>query len=73
MRDEIKDIFHKIKQTLAASKIENEAINEYITVTKEFMQSVFDKVLPRRKNVVYSNKGSIVRNKPDSIIINTIM
>ncbi len=65
--------FHQVRQKLVVSKIENDAINEYIRITQEFLQGVFDTVLPQRRNKVYSSNGKVVKNQPKAVILNAIV
>lgn len=65
-------LFHMVHQKLAASRIENEALNSYISVTRSFLQSVYDNVVPQRRNTLYSNKGSLIHSKPESLLLNTL-
>ncbi|MFI3257554.1 MAG: hypothetical protein R3Y36_04580 [Spirochaetales bacterium] len=63
--------FYQMKQKLLVSKVENSAINEYIRITQEFLQGIFDKVLPQRRNKLYASDGSVVNNQPKSIVLDT--
>ena len=36
-------------------------------------QGVFDNVVPQRKTTVYSRTGSLVKNQPQSMILNTVL
>ncbi len=65
--------FHQVRQKLVVSKIENDAINEYIRITQEFLQGVFDNVLPQRRNKLYSSTGKVIKNQPKSVILNAIV
>ena len=65
-------LFHMVHQKLAASRVENDALNNYISVTRNFLQSVFDNVVPQRRNTLYSNKGKLVHSKPESLVLNTL-
>ncbi len=65
--------FHQVRQKLVISKIENDAINEYIRITQEFLQGVFDNVLPQRRNKLYSSTGKVIKNQPKSVILNAIV
>ena len=69
----IQDLYLSVKQKLLASKIENNALNNYIKITTEFLQGVFDNVIPQRKTSVYSRNGYLVKNQPQSMILNTIL
>ncbi len=75
--DELKkciiETFHQVRQKLVVSKIENDAINEYIRITQEFLQGVFDNVLPQRRNKLYSSTGKVIKNQPKSVILNAIV
>lgn len=66
------DLYHKVRQQLLVCKVENESINQYIKITQEFLQGVFDNVMPQRRNVVYSIDG-IVRNQPESLVLSTVL
>ena len=65
--------FQTMKRALLASKIENNAISEYVRVTQDFMQKVFDEVLPQRRTKVYSSKGEVIKHIPTSVILDTIV
>ncbi len=69
----IVEIFYQVRQKLVVSKIENDAINEYIRITQEFLQGVFDNVLPQRRNKLYSSTGKVIKNHPKSVILNAIV
>ncbi len=72
MRVELIEIFQAVKRCLLISKIENDSIHEYIRVTQNFMQKVFDEVLPQRRNTLYSSKGEVIKNQPTSVILDTV-
>ena len=72
-KNPITTVFTELKKKLLTSKIENDAFNEYISITQEFLQGVFDEVLPQRRNTLYSKTGSLIKNQPDSIILNTVL
>jgi len=67
------EAFHQVRQKLAVSKIENDVLNEYIRITREFLQGVFDCVLPQRRNTLYSASGAVVRARPESVVLNTVI
>lgn len=66
------ELYHQVRQQLLVCKVENESINQYIKITQEFLQGVFDNVMPQRRNVVYSIDG-IVRNQPESLVLSTVL
>ncbi len=70
---EISPVLTQVRGKLQKSKIENHALNEYITTTRKFLQGVFDSVVPQRRNIVYSNKGEIVRPELKSLVIDQIL
>ncbi len=73
LKKSIIETFYQVRQKLVVSKIENDAINEYIRITQEFLQGVFDNVLPQRRNKLYSASGKMVKNQPKSVILNAIV
>ena len=70
-------VFHilmkQIQSKLMKSKIVNSALNDYIKISRGFVQGVFDNVVPQRKTTVYSRTGALVKNQPQSMILNTIL
>lgn len=72
-RNPIASVFADLKKKLLESKIENDAINEYVSITQDFIQGVFDEVLPQRRNTMYSKIGTLIKNQPESIIVNAVM
>lgn len=71
--NDIQELYNSVKQRLLASKIENKALNDYIKITTDFLQGVFDNVVPQRKATVYSRTGALVKNQPQSMILNTVL
>lgn len=70
---DISPVLTQVRGKLQKSKIENHALNEYITTTRKFLQGVFDSVVPQRRNIVYSDKGKIVRPELKSLVINQVL
>ncbi|NLM00445.1 MAG: hypothetical protein GX220_03200 [Treponema sp.] len=66
------NLFHEVRQKLMICKIENNSINEYIKITKEFLQGIFDKVVPQRKNVIYGISG-VIKNQPTSLVLDAVL
>ena len=62
----------EVKRKLIFSKIENDSLNTYIAITKNFLQGIFETVVPQRRNTLYSRTGNIVRPVPESMLINTL-
>lgn len=62
----------EVKRKLIFSKIENDSLNTYIAITKNFLQGIFDTVVPSRRNTLYSRKGNLVKTVPDSMVLNIL-
>lgn len=65
-------LLKEVKRKLIFSKIENDSLNTYIAITKNFLQGIFDTVVPTGRNTLYSKKGNLVRTSPDSMLVNTL-
>lgn len=63
-------VLTEVRGKLQRSKIENHALNEYISTTRKFLQGVFDSVVPQRRNVLYSKNGKIVRPELSGVAVN---
>ncbi len=72
-RTPVMEMYHQIRRKLVSSKIENDALNDYIRITRNFLQGVFDTVIPQRRNTVYSRSGNVVKPAPESLVLNTIL
>ena len=66
------NLVKEVKRKLIFSKIENDSLNTYIEITKNFLQGIFDTVVPTRRNTLYSRNGNIVRHVPESMLVNTL-
>lgn len=73
VRPMVREVLHQVRRKLSASKVENDALNDYIRITKEFLQEVFDSVIPKNRNTVYSSSGSVVKPVPENLLINTVL
>lgn len=65
-------LLSEVRGKLVRTRTENKVLTEYINITRNFVQSVIDNVLPQGRTKIYSNKGSVVQNQPQSIIVNTL-
>ena len=63
----------EVKVKLNKSKMQNKVLNEYISVTKSFLQGIFDEVLPERRNVTYSRYGKIVKGELHNVVIDQVV
>ena len=73
VRPMVREVLHQVRRKLSASKVGNDALNDYIRITKEFLQEVFDSVIPKNRNTVYSNTGSVIKPVPENLLINTVL
>ncbi|MBR0099744.1 MAG: hypothetical protein IJP90_08500 [Treponema sp.] len=69
----ISPVLSEVRGKLQKSKVENKVLNEYISTTRKFLQGVFDSVVPQRRNVLYSNKGQIVKPELSSVVLNQMI
>lgn len=70
---EVRPVLSEVRGKLQRSKIENRALNEYISTTRKFLQGVFDEVVPQRRNKRYSSKGEIVKPELSSVVLDKLM
>ena len=71
--DELAPVLQQVRSKLLKSKVENSALNEYIKMTRRFLQGVFDSVVPQRRNTLYSRTGEIVKPELSSLILNQVI
>lgn len=69
----VSPVLSEVRGKLQKSKVENKVLNEYISTTRKFLQGVFDSVVPQRRNVLYSNKGEIVKPELSSVVLNQMV
>ena len=69
----ISPVLSEVRGKLQKSKVENKVLNEYISTTRKFLQGVFDSVVPQRRNVLYSNKGEIVKPELNSVVLDQMI
>lgn len=67
------DLMKQIQSKLIKSKIANSALNDYVKISRGFVQNVLDNVVPQRRSVVYSRTGAIVKQQPKSVVLNTVL
>ena len=70
---DIAPVMQQVRSKLIKSKVENTALNEYIKMTRRFLQGVFDSVVPQRRNTLYSRTGEIVKPVLSSIVVNQVI
>lgn len=67
---ELKQFSNKLlllRSKLSQSKIENKALNDYISITRGFISGVLDKATTK----TYSRYGQIVQKQPVSVLVST--
>lgn len=65
-------LYHSVHQKLAASRVENDSLNRYISVTQSFIQGILDNALPKRRNMVYSASGKVVHSAPEALLLDAL-
>ena len=61
-----------LRAKLLKWKVENQALEKYVSITKDFIKEVVDNALPQSGNKVYSKRGMIVQPQPQSIVVNQL-
>lgn len=61
-----------VRGKLVRCRAENKALSDYINISRMFIQGVIEKALPQTRSKVYSRNGSIVQNKPQSVLVDTL-
>ena len=67
--EDFSDVLRDVRGKLERSKIENRALNEYVTVTRRFLEGVLDSAVQHDRNVLYSKSGKVVHPKPSGIAL----
>ena len=62
----------EIRGKLVKSRIENKALSDYITITREFVKGIIDTAVPQSRNRLYSRNGYVVQPQPESVVVNTL-
>ena len=62
--------YNLLRRKLLKSKVENKALEDYVRITNGCLQGVYDRARPQRKNVLYSKNGTLIKNRPESIVLN---
>ena len=71
-KDEEYALLSDIRGKLIKCRAESRALREYITITRGFVQAVFDNALPCSRARVYSRKGYVQNPQPSSVVLNTL-
>lgn len=62
-----------VRSKLKKSKLKNKVLNDYISTTKQFLQGIFDEVLPERRNITYSRNGKFVKIEPSNVVVDQVI
>ena len=62
----------EIRGKLVKSRIENKALADYISITREFVKCIIDTAVPQSRNRLYSRNGYVVQPQPESVVVNTL-
>lgn len=62
----------EIRGKLVKSRIENKALSDYISITREFIKGIIDTAVPQSRNRLYSRNGYVVQPQPESVVVNTL-
>lgn len=71
-RKAVQPLLAAVRGKLVRSKSENGALDDYISITRGFIQGVLDQAVPQSRSTVYSRKGTIVHPQPSSVVVNTL-
>ena len=63
----------EIRGKLVKSRIENKALSDYISITREFVKGIIDTAVPQSRNRLYSRNGYVVQPQPESVVVNTLL
>lgn len=61
----------ELRSKLTKSKVQNETLSKYISITRGFIQNVMEKAIPQARSKIYSKKG-IVQNQPQSVVLDKL-
>ena len=71
LRDkEVSEMMFSVRSKLVKSKVENEALNSYVSTSVKFAQEILDECVPQQKNVLYTKKGLLRKPPLQSILLN---
>jgi len=68
--DSFHDQLSKLRRMLVKCKIENKALGDYVSITRQFMDNVIEKAVPAAGTKTYSRNGTMRKPQPKSVIVN---
>ncbi|MCK9169359.1 MAG: hypothetical protein M0P01_02985 [Treponema sp.] len=72
MKRKAMPLLAEVRGKLLKSRTENQALGDYITITRGFIQGILDEAVPQSRSKVYSRSGKIVHSQPSSVVVNTL-
>lgn len=69
---EIAPVLASVRTKLTKSKIENEALSNYVHATQDFLDEVLDECVPQDRNTLYTNKGYLKKPEHQSLLVNRL-
>ena len=70
---EIQKALTNVKSKLIKSKIENQALSQYVKSTQNFISGVIEKCVPQSRNTLYTRTGAIRKPSVSSLLVNTTL
>jgi hypothetical protein len=61
--------FSELRRSLARSRAENKALNDYLRIMQDFLHGIFDRVIPNRRAKVYTSSGVISNAIPTRLVV----
>lgn len=58
-----------LRSKLLKCKVENKVLNDYVNITRQFIQEVVDEALPVKGNKNYSRNGSMTQPQLQSVLV----
>ena len=69
---ETQELLSIVRGKLVHCRTENNALSEYINITRNFVKGVIDNALPRGRAKVYTRAGTINHKQPESVVVNAL-
>jgi hypothetical protein len=61
--------FTAIRRSLAASRAENRALNDYLRIMVDFLHGIFERAIPNRRAKVYTPQGVLANLVPTQLVV----
>ncbi len=63
------DQIGRIRSKLLKCKVQNQALSEYVVLTRQFIQRVVEEALPQTRNKNYTRYGMVKQPEPSSVLV----